>query len=170
MQDSIFSGQSIYLRITTLFFCTGLFVCGTSALAWDCPAAPEATAGTATLVFEGKVTGITTLHEKGSDEIIGRTITFATSRILRGDYQHTVTLNTGTFGDSPGYPFLCAEQYLVYAIETDTETHTDVCLPNKPLGDTPGYEEMEKIIFSGNTEPDKFQYYVKKLTQCSPAE
>ena len=166
MRDSTFSGQSIYLRIATLFFCTGLSVWCTSALAWDCSGSQAATAESATLVFEGKVTGITTLHEKGSDEIIGRTITFATSRILRGDYQHTVTLNTGTFGDSPGYPFLCGEQYRVYAIETNTETRTDACFPNRPLGDTPGYEEMEKIIFSGNTENNKFQFYVNKLTKC----
>ena len=135
-------------------------------IAWECEEPPEKLANAATLVFEGKVTHITPVTDKESKELIGRKITFAVSRTLTGEEENRVSVITGLFSDSPGYPFLCDEMYRVYASEHGSEIRTDACFPNKPLGDAPNYEELEKLIFSGNTEVGKFQYYINKLTQC----
>ena len=136
------------------------------AFAWECGESPEKLANAATLAFEGKVTHISPVTDKESNELIGRKITFAVSRTLSGEVEDNVSVITGIFGDSPGYPFLCGETYRVFANEHGNEARTDVSYPNKPIGDAPNYEQLEKLIFSGNTEAVKFQYYINKLTQC----
>ena len=136
-------------------------------LAWDCGQLPEEWAKEANLVFEGKVVGITPVYFKSTDQLTGRKITFKVSNVLLGEAGNEITVSTGIFGDSPGYPFLCQSRYTVYAIQTDNGLSTNACFPNKGSEDVPSYDKLEELIFVENAKTSAAKSYLDKLSRCN---
>lgn len=105
---SLSSSRNIYLVI---FF---VLVFSNASIGWDCPpGTPEQSFASSDIVFEGKVVYEEGIRSVKSADIIGVDVTFEVTKSLKGNLDGLVKVRTGTFGFTPGYPFLCGEDYVV---------------------------------------------------------
>jgi len=118
------------------------------------------------MVFEGKVIGIENVLSEDSQSIVGRRITFKVENTVTGVVPTEITLNTGVFGDSPGYPFLCESRYVVYAVHTEDGMATSLCFPNKALENAPTPEQLELMLSQRNMSVGNFDFYLQKMSSC----
>lgn len=122
----------------------------------------------ADIVFEGKVKHVEAVYQKDNtiDIFNGRKITFEVTKPIKGKLGKTVTLTTGIFGYSAGYPFLCGSKYIVYAHISDNTIYTNECYPNKPLDDTPDYDALEVILLCQKGTKSQIKKYGNKMWNC----